>query len=145
MFDSHGCSPSTLHVSFTFVPLVPTTEPSIMEVLNKYLWMKKNKYFIHSSIHLFTGETLVQLVLGCEDHLPITSVTPLMASLQLASVCVWEAAPSYLTAPPFCDLCCIPDNFSLRVKSEVILTVTNIIFFGFTPNPLLHIFSYLLA
>lgn len=41
-----------------------------------------------SFIHLFTGETLVQLLLGFKDHLPVISVTPWTASLHLASAFV---------------------------------------------------------
>lgn len=63
------------------IHLCASTEHGTTEVLNTYLWMKTNKYFIQLSIQLFARETLIQLLLGCEDHLLRTSVS---ASLQLA-------------------------------------------------------------
>lgn len=99
-----------------FVPLVPITKPCTMEVLNKYLWIKTNKYVIHSSIYLLTGETLVQLLLGCEGHMPLTSVSPVTASLQLASECGQQVSLFPFTVSSLCNLCCIPDHFSFRVK-----------------------------
>lgn len=82
----HLCNPGAFHTSDT------------TEVLNKYLLMKINKYLIHFPIPVFTGETLVQLLLHCADHLPIISATPLTANPQL----VYVARNKPSISPPHC-------------------------------------------